>query len=129
MKIINSYHYDKGYREHKAIGDFNVPDYLVFVKSLIDDPDYDDSYNALWDVRESSYANISPEQLTELVKINNNNVHYTKDVKLAFVCSTDLDFGLLRQFETHRKLLARDVIHISIFRDYDNAVAWLVEGN
>ena len=125
MDIHTQFILNKNLRIHKVTGPFDVDEFNSFVDELIQMPEYQPGLHALWDLTDSSFSHMSNSDVSRLVQINNEKAQYPADTRLAFVCKTDLDFGIFRQFESHRQLMAKEVLSIRIFRDLKEAQQWI----
>ena len=76
----------------------------------------------LWDLRDARFnlAETEVHDLAEFVK----GLVLVQAVRTAFVASGDLEFGLIRMFETRREV---EGVRTSVFRDKERAVEWLNE--
>src|SRR3954463_2339274 len=78
----------------------------------------------LWDIREGSLARLSSGDLRMIIKRGAQFADRRKGGQTAIVCSTDIDYGLGRMFETLASL-QHIPFEISVFRDLSEANQWL----
>jgi hypothetical protein len=79
---------------------------------------------ALWDFRAGSLSGIASNDLQSIVERGKQFADSRKGGRTAIVCSTDLDYGLGRMFQTFADI-DRIPIEINIFRNLDDANEWL----
>ena len=80
--------------------------------------------NILWDLRNASAVSITASQVTKLADLSASYSEQRGGGKTAIVASTDLDFGIAKEFEGHSMSLSREFV---IFRDIDKAYKWIEE--
>lgn len=78
----------------------------------------------LWDFRAGSLASLGSEDLKNIVEQGKQFADSRKGGRTAIVCSTDLDFGLSRMFQVYAET-SHVPFEISVFRNFDEAGAWL----
>jgi len=78
---------------------------------------------ALWDFREADLSSLDHETITEMAQYSLKFPPGIRDVKVAFVATQDLEFGLSRVFELSSKAFTP----IRVFRAMDEAEEWLME--
>jgi hypothetical protein len=86
------------------------------MKGLVDGPDV----RSLWDLRDASF-DLDVAQVNDLADTMKLMFAGSTN-QTAFLVSEDLEFGLIRMYEVLRG--TKDV-RISVFRDRDDAIAWL----
>ena len=74
----------------------------------------------LWDLREARFT-LSTSEIRDLAEFAKEHSPFAQ-LRMAFVVTRDLEFGLLRMFEVFRE--ARSV-RTAVFRDMEKALAWL----
>ena len=80
----------------------------------------------LWDITIGSLADISSDDLRRIVERAAPFADRRKGGLTAIVCSTDLDYGLSRMFQTFAELL-QIPFAIEVFRNLQEAREWLNE--
>lgn len=78
----------------------------------------------LWDIREGSLARLSSEDMRMIIQRGAQFADRRKGGRTAIVCSTDIDYGFGRMFETLASL-QHIPFEISVFRDLSEAKQWL----
>ena len=89
-------------------------------KKLLNDPDFDPTFAHLVDMRALDSTDITGEDIRKLAPPD----AATKKMRQAIVVSKDLLYGLGRMLENLRE--ASGSYGTRIFRDYDEAVDWLL---
>ena len=77
----------------------------------------------LWDFRDADLSSLDPETVTEMARYSLRFPPGINDVKVAFVTSRDLEYGLARMFE----MSSEAKTPIRVFRTMDEAEKWLME--
>jgi hypothetical protein len=102
-----------------ASGQLTMADVSELKSKLLNDPDFDLSYAHLVDMRALNSTSITGEEIRSLAPDQT-----TIKMRQAVVVSTDLLYGLGRMLENLRE--AAGGFGTRIFRDYDEAVDWLL---
>ena len=105
-----------------ARGDLTLPeikDSAATAWRLVEGPDV----RMLWDLRDARFS-LAPGEVRDLAEFVKQAAR-SPGARVAFVVSGDLEFGLIRMFEVYRD--EKDT-STSVFRDRDQAVAWLAGG-
>jgi len=89
-------------------------------------PNFKPGMNALWDLRTAVLENFSPNKSMSRVAQAFGRIRDERGsgYKLALVATSDLEFGLSRQYEA---LMDRLPFTVQVFRDYDEAWRWVAE--
>jgi hypothetical protein len=90
---------------------------------LSKDPDFAPDFSQMVDFREITGVEFGPEEVRQFAERN----IYSSHSRRAIVVGDDLLFGLARMFEIHREL--RGEKGIRVFRDYDEALDWVLVGH
>ena len=89
--------------------------------------------NVLWDGRNASLVNLTKDQLKQLGAYTRKFKQQgmtVKGGKRAIVAPANVDYGLARMIGAFKDLMAEDIkFEVRTFRSYDDAMAWLKEGN
>ena len=80
----------------------------------------------LWDITVGSLAAIPAKDLRTIVDLAAPFAHKRKGGRTAILCTTDLNFGLSRMFQSFAELM-QIPFEIRVFRDLDEAKGWLYE--
>ena len=102
-----------------ASGQMTMADVNELKSKLLNDPDFDPSYAHLVDMRGLTSTSLTAEEIRVLAPDQT-----AKKLRQAVVVSTDLLYGLGRMLENMRE--ASGGFGTRIFRDYDEAVDWLL---
>jgi len=84
------------------------------------DPDFDPSFDMLWDARMATAIDLSSNQVVFFAQ--NPMLH--KGSRLAFVAPESHVFGVLRMFEIYYSMIANPA-RTHVFREMSDAVDWL----
>ena len=80
----------------------------------------------LWDITEGSLAAIPAKDLRMIVDLASPFAHRRKGGRTAIVCTTDLNFGLSRMFQSFAELM-HIPFEMHVFRVFEEAKGWLYE--
>lgn len=106
----------------KLSGDVVAQDLFDAVDVVYGHPDFDYGHNSLWDLSECRLENVSSETVKQFAGfIAGKRSEGNAPPRSAVVVTRDLEFGLVRMYETHLDA-DRD---FRLFRDIDEAMAWL----
>ncbi|MEM7366922.1 MAG: hypothetical protein AAF525_23155 [Pseudomonadota bacterium] len=81
----------------------------------------------LWDNREADFSTISSTELQNLAQIPAESADKRRDAKTATVVSDDFHHGLARMSDAYLDT-AEAPTGLAIFRSYDEAMTWLLQG-
>ena len=91
--------------------------------STVSDRKYNKMMGRLWDFRDADLSSLDSKVVTEMAQYSLKFPPGINDVKVAFVTSGDLEYGLSRMFEISSH--AKTPIHV--FRTMDEAEKWMME--
>jgi hypothetical protein len=81
------------------------------------------SKGVLWNFTNGSNANLSTDDMTRIAQmVKKHAIHK----KTAYVGSADLEFGILRMYETYAVIQSVPPV-MKVFRDRTDAIKWLNE--
>lgn len=90
-------------------------------KTLMDRPDFEPGIPVLYNLREMTTLNLTRDQLRE-AEVHARQVAERRGPHLtAIFARRDVDFGMARMYE----MLSDREGTMRVFRDYDEALAWL----
>ena len=89
----------------------------------ISDNGYKTGMGRLWDFRDADLSSMDTETINEMAQYSLRFPSGINDVKVAFVTSRDLEYGLSRMFE----MSSRAPTPIRVFRSMDEAEKWMME--
>jgi len=89
---------------------------------VINCDEYPPYVNTIWDMRKTDYRNINKQFLEELIELRKEIMPVRGKAKLAYVASSDFEFGITRMYE----MLSVDIPQqMHIFRTIEEAKQWL----
>ncbi len=91
-------------------------------KRLTSDPNFKSGMVELSDAREVGELAVTAEGVGRFVTQDSKDSELLKGYKLAIVASEDVVYGMARMYQT---LTEKNVPAVRIFRDLDEAKAWL----
>jgi hypothetical protein len=103
-------------------GPLTKEDVLGHMERLSADPDFEPDFCQLADFRYVTDTQFGPEEVRQFAQRD----IYSPCARRALLVKDDLQFGLARMFEIHREL--RGETGIRVFRDYDEAMDWVLQG-
>ena len=87
---------------------------------------YPPNINALWDVRDQDFSNVTPGTIQSLVNISRQYPE-RGTAWAAFIVEKDLAFGMLRMYEITSSMADSDSSqNLRVFRSYNEAEKWLL---
>lgn len=115
-----SYRIDKADRliTATALGDVSFQDYRGMLAVLIEDPDFDPTFDRLWDMRRG-HPTLSGDEVRGVAKVVAKLVGGKRS---AIVAPGDVAYGLSRMYSV---FLEDAGIEVQPFRTIDEATAWL----
>jgi len=103
-----------------AEGEVSFSDVQQSCEQMFADPDFDPSFDMLWDARMATAIDLSSNQVVFFAQ--NPMLH--KGSRLAFVAPESHVFGVLRMFEIYYSMIANPA-RTYVFRKMSDAVDWL----
>ena len=88
----------------------------------VSDKRYKKGMGRLWDFRDADLSSLNSETVIEMAQYSLKFPEGIRDVKVAFVATSDLEFGLSRMFE----ITSQAKTPIGVFRSIDEAEKWMV---
>jgi hypothetical protein len=86
------------------------------------DTRYEPGMTRLWDFRDADLSDLPTSTIASMAKYSRKFSPEIRQVRVAFVVSRDLEFGLTRMFQA---FTPDDAATVRVFRVYDEAVSWL----
>jgi hypothetical protein len=77
----------------------------------------------MWDLRDADLTAFSTDDIKSVSGLVKQNWGTSSSSRAALVVSRDVDFGLARMYE--QLLDNGSTGDVTVFRDYDEAIAWL----
>ena len=104
----------------------------IDVEQIINELDwfYEDEFtdSMLWDFSEAYIKDLTGNDLQMIASHAKELGQMRKNKKTAFVIASSLGYGLGRMYDSLAQVIEHPVKH-SVFRSYDEAVAWLGDVN
>lgn len=97
---------------------------LAAFDATVESPGYCAGMGRLWDFRDTDLSGLNAATIVALTKHSAGYPPGINDVKVAFVVSRELEYGLARMFEGYSQGAATP---ISVFYDLAEAEAWFQE--
>jgi len=107
----------------RLTGQLNKTAIIKAFDQAVADTHYREGMGRLWDFRTADLSLFDNETIYELAQHSKNYPPGINDVKVAFVTSSDLNYGLTRMFE----MVSKAATPISVFRDLSAAENWLTD--
>ena len=89
----------------------------------VSDKRYRKGMGRLWDFRDADLSSLDSETITAMAQYSLRYPPGINDVKVSFVTSTELEYGLSRMFE----MSSEAKTPIRVFRAMDQAEKWMME--
>lgn len=113
-------HTEQRYIEEILEGEVTLPGMAALVQAALSDPAMDSSFDGLVDMT-AAQIKLSYDDVRQIAHGLRND-HRASRGHWAFVVSSTLSHGIVRMFEA----LSDETITVQIFRDRDEALAWLL---
>jgi len=94
------------------------------LKLLISDPDIPADANALWDVSDMEFNNITIDFQREVIEMRRQHAAHRKPAKIAILCTYTLAEPLVKMYTILCKDLGEDA---RVFMHAEEALAWLAD--
>jgi hypothetical protein len=106
-------------------GPADVDEVSGMLTRMLADPDFTMEHDVLWDGSGRTVP-FTPEQVKELARFVTTYRHKgPRRPKRAYVVSKDVDWGMLRVYESYR--IGRSDVDIDVFRSREEAMKWIEE--
>ncbi len=125
IKMENSFKIDpkKLLVEFKLTGVYSFSEFKNFFESVLSHPDFKPGFKILCDAQDMDFSKMTPDDIYELVKLDNEIRVKRGAGKTAFLVKGDLQFGLSRMLELQRDINRQDPLRV--FKNPDEARRWL----
>jgi hypothetical protein len=107
----------------KLSGRLSKEEILRAFDSTVSDERYKKGMGRIWDFRNADLSSFDSQTIAEMGKYSLRFPPGINDVKVAFVTSRNLEYGLSRMFE----LSSTAMTPIRVFRALDEAEKWMME--
>ena len=91
--------------------------------ATVSDKKYQGGMGRLWDFRDADLTSLESETIVKMAQYSTRFPAGINDVKVAFVVSRDVEYGLSRMFE----MSSGGKTPIRVFRTMDDAEKWMME--
>lgn len=104
-------------------GRMSADEFLDASKELYEDPDWEDSFKTLWDLRWTTAVDLSPEDMENLVAAKaHRETERGLSGRIALLVNRDTLFGVARLFQHRGGAKGRE---IQVFTEEAPARAWI----
>ena len=115
---------DKGVIIHTVTGRITFEDITSSFEKATNHSDFVKSLPVLWDFRAADGTKITGNEIKTFIRFYESQSDKRSGIKAALLVSGDLEFGLLRMYEAQAFNIPAQ---IEIFRNYDDAMQWVLE--
>ncbi len=112
-----------GLRMHKVTGRLQLEELRTALTDVYEAEDFDPDKDVVWDLRDADLTAFSTDDIKSVSGLVKQNWGTSSSSRAALVVSRDVDFGLARMYE--QLLDNGSTGEVTVFRDYDEAIAWL----
>lgn len=89
----------------------------------VSDKRYKSGMGRIWYFKDADLSSLDPMDIIEMAQYSTRFPPGINDVKVAFVASSDIEYGMSRMFE----LSSRSKTPIYVFRTMDEAEKWMMD--
>jgi hypothetical protein len=124
MNIKTEINEKENIRIHTLTGEFDFDSLFQHLEDIYNDPNFDPALNSVWDLTKvEGIQKINSDLLERIVAYVNRKRSKHGKMRTVIVVSKKVDFGIARMYE--QKLEATGMSEISVFKDLNNALAWI----
>jgi len=123
MAIKTVFEKSKSTRLHVVEGKISFKELADSLTNLYQDPDFDKSLNALWDLRGADVSAFSADHVRQIADLVAKEWGRNEKFRTALVVSEDFSYGMARMYEL--LLDSKMSSQIKIFRNITAAREWL----
>ena len=110
-----------------AKGRCSLEEYKTALDEITQSELYPPNINALWDLREQDFSNISTTHVHSLVSLRQRYLE-RDTARVSLIVNGHLAFGLSRMFEQILSIgRFNNEQHIKVFKDYFEGEIWLID--
>ncbi len=109
----------------KIIGPASSKDILDAFDIAVSDKKYKKGMGRLWDFTDIDLSSLDSSVISEMANYSLKFPSGIGDVKVAFVVTKTLEYGLTRMFQIHSSMGAKT--KVEIFNTIDEAEKWIME--
>lgn len=110
----------------KVLGSAGSRDILDAFDMAVESPDYRDGMGRLWDFTEIDISALDGGTIREMAKYSLRFPPGIRDVKVGFVVTETMAYGLTRMFQSYSDSYAETLVRL--FRDMESAEEWMKMG-
>ena len=125
MNISIHIDHKAGIRQHKVTGPIDIEELKIFLKRLYAHPDFDPIMNAIWDLEEADFSEVSSSDVRSVIDVVRKYWGTEGKSKAALVVSKDVDYGLTRMYEILMSGVSAS--QVMVFKNMKEAHDWLAE--
>ena len=107
----------------KLTGSLDSKEILDAFDTVVADKKYKKGMGRLWDFREADLSSLTTDTVKQMAQYSLKFPPGINDVKVAFVASRQLEYGLSRMFE----MASLAKTPISVFKTMDEARKWMTQ--
>ena len=107
----------------KLTGSLNSKEILDAFDAVVADNEYKQGMGRLWDFREADLSSLTTDTVKQMAQYSLKFPPGINDVRVAFVTSRPLEYGLSRMFE----MASRAKTPISVFESIEEAQKWMTK--
>jgi hypothetical protein len=107
----------------KLSGLLSSKEILDAFDTVVADKKYKKGMGRLWDFREADFSSLTTDTVRQMAQYSLKFPPGINDVKVAFVTSRPLEYGLSRMFE----MVSHAKTPISVFESIEEAEKWMTE--
>ena len=123
MAIKTIFEKSKGIRLHIVEGKIIFKELAESLTNMYEDPNFDKSLNALWDLRGTDVSAFTADHVRQIADLVAREWGRNEKFKTALVVSDDFSYGMTRMYEL--LLDSKMSSKIKIFRNMKTAREWL----
>ena len=105
--------------------DFHEEEIKTALDEITTSKEYSPNINTLWDVRQLSHTHFNADVIRRIALVR-KKFPKRDGARIAVVASSDLGFGMSRMYEFMTDDISQQLV---VFRDFEAAENWLLEGN
>jgi len=123
MPVHCTYNADNNYLECVVEGALTIDVFETTLKGLLNSNEYPPDVDTLWDLRNYDFSAVDAETQRRWVAIRKEHPE-RGNAKMAILVNSDMNFGKSRMYEMWSSGLPQQM---RVFRDYQEAQAWLLD--
>jgi len=109
----------------KLVGKVKSKDILSAFDNAVSSESYQPGMARLWDFTEIDLTSLEFNLIPDMARYSTKFPTGIRDVKVAFVVSKSLEYGLTRMFQTYSDMYANS--QVSVFNNFEAAEQWIMD--